>query len=221
MNTAVAETDAALLSSKMPNPLVQGFSRLDLTRKMLLISGALALFGVLFMAFFMANQPDYRVLYANLADKDGGAVLAQLSQMLVVARTTQQPISIQQLNTMTEPANTRFQVVQIPWLATMMQEPIWMTAHVSWLRATARFVMATEAFWYKMPMVMAFAMQTKSQDALRKPLVTSMQRQPMTTALVSRLMVIVKFVMAMAVSQFKMPMVMAFVMAMRLSAVRT
>ncbi len=86
MNTAVAETDAALLSSKMPNPLVQGFSRLDLTRKMLLISGALALFGVLFMAFFMANQPDYRVLYANLADKDGGAVLAQLSQMNVPYR---------------------------------------------------------------------------------------------------------------------------------------
>jgi flagellar M-ring protein FliF len=86
MNTAVAETDAALPSSRMPNPLVQGFSRLELTRKLMLISGALALFGVLFMAFFMANQPDYRVLYANLADKDGGAVLAQLSQMNVPYR---------------------------------------------------------------------------------------------------------------------------------------
>ena len=29
------------------------------------------------------SQGDYKVLYANLSDKDGGAVIAQLSQMNV------------------------------------------------------------------------------------------------------------------------------------------
>ncbi|NIC41927.1 flagellar basal-body MS-ring/collar protein FliF [Aquabacterium sp. A08] len=83
MNTAVAELDVTTLPDKRPNPLVEGFARLDNTRKGLLGLGVLALVGVLAAAFFMANRPDYRVLYANLSDKDGGAVLAQLSQMNV------------------------------------------------------------------------------------------------------------------------------------------
>ncbi|WP_101049393.1 flagellar basal-body MS-ring/collar protein FliF [Macromonas nakdongensis] len=83
MNTAVAEIDATTLPEKRPNPLMAGFARLDNTRKGMLGLGALALVGVLAAAFYMANQPDYKVLYANLSDKDGGAVLAQLSQMNV------------------------------------------------------------------------------------------------------------------------------------------
>jgi flagellar M-ring protein FliF len=79
MNTAVAELDA----TRPANPLVDGFSRLDNGRKLSLGLGALAMVGVLAAAFYMGNQPDYRVLYANLSDKDGGAVLAQLSQMNV------------------------------------------------------------------------------------------------------------------------------------------
>lgn len=34
-------------------------------------------------AFFYARQPSYRVLFAGLGDKDGGAIVAQLSQMNV------------------------------------------------------------------------------------------------------------------------------------------
>lgn len=83
MNTAVADIDPTPLAEKRANPLLQGFARLDTTRKAMLGLGALAMAGVLAAAFFLANQPDYRVLYANLSDKDGGAVLAQLSQMNV------------------------------------------------------------------------------------------------------------------------------------------
>jgi flagellar M-ring protein FliF len=79
MNTAVAELDA----TRPANPLMDGFSRLDSGRKFSLGLGALAMVGVLAAAFYMGNQPDYRVLFANLSDKDGGAVLAQLSQMNV------------------------------------------------------------------------------------------------------------------------------------------
>lgn len=81
MNTAVAEIDALPVAEKKSSPLVQGFSRLDNTRKFMLGLGVLAMVGVLAAAFYMGNRPDYRVLYANLSDKDGGAVLAQLSQM--------------------------------------------------------------------------------------------------------------------------------------------
>ncbi|MCD8515316.1 MAG: flagellar M-ring protein FliF [Burkholderiaceae bacterium] len=86
MNTAVAEIDASALPERQPNPMVQGFSRLDTPRKTMLIVGALAMIAVLAAAFFFANRPEYRVLYANLSDKDGGAVIAQLSQMNVPFR---------------------------------------------------------------------------------------------------------------------------------------
>ena len=40
--------------------------------------GVAALAGVIFAMTMWASQGDYKVLYANLSDKDGGAVIAQL-----------------------------------------------------------------------------------------------------------------------------------------------
>jgi flagellar M-ring protein FliF len=48
--------------------------------------GLAALAGVIFAMTMWASQGDYKVLYANLSDKDGGAVIAQLSQMNVPYR---------------------------------------------------------------------------------------------------------------------------------------
>ncbi len=79
MNTAVAEIDT--LTPKAPNALIDGFSRLDTGKKIAFGLGLMALLVVLMSAFFMGRQAEWRVLYANLSDKDGGAVLAQLSQM--------------------------------------------------------------------------------------------------------------------------------------------
>lgn len=45
--------------------------------------GLAALAGVVLAMTLWSNQGDYKVLYANLSDKDGGAIIAQLSQMNV------------------------------------------------------------------------------------------------------------------------------------------
>ena len=45
--------------------------------------GLAALIGIGLALAMNAGQSDYKVLYANLSDKDGGAVVAQLSTMNV------------------------------------------------------------------------------------------------------------------------------------------
>jgi len=87
MNTAVAEVD---LSPAPPqNPLVAGFNRLDNRRKTGLLLGLALLLGGLMLAFYMNRQGDWRVLYTGLSDKDGGAVIAQLTQMNVPYKHTE------------------------------------------------------------------------------------------------------------------------------------
>ncbi len=81
MNTAVATLDSPLTPAKAPNRFVDGFTRLDGTRKFMLGFGALALLGLLITAALMIGRPEYRVLFANLAPQDGGAVIEQLTQM--------------------------------------------------------------------------------------------------------------------------------------------
>ncbi|MBW8469008.1 MAG: flagellar M-ring protein FliF [Thiobacillus sp.] len=56
---------------------------MDRTQKTRLGLGALALVAIALALFFMGQQPDWRVLYTNLGDKDGGAIVAQLTQMNV------------------------------------------------------------------------------------------------------------------------------------------
>jgi flagellar M-ring protein FliF len=84
MMSAVAEIPAPTLS-----PLTQRLSNLDRTQRMRLGAGiALLVVGVL-VVMLMGRQPDYKVLYTNLADKDGGAIVAQLSQMNVPYKYTE------------------------------------------------------------------------------------------------------------------------------------
>jgi flagellar M-ring protein FliF len=51
--------------------------------------GIAALIAVLAAMALWSSQGDYKVLYANLSDKDGGAIIAQLSQMNVPYRYTE------------------------------------------------------------------------------------------------------------------------------------
>jgi len=51
--------------------------------------GIAALIAVLVALTMWSSQGDYKVLYANLSDKDGGAIIAQLSQMNVPYRYTE------------------------------------------------------------------------------------------------------------------------------------
>ena len=54
-------------------------------RLLLLVSIAAAV-AVVIAALLWARSPDYRVLYSNISDQDGGAVIAQLEQMNVPYR---------------------------------------------------------------------------------------------------------------------------------------
>ncbi|QIM54323.1 flagellar basal-body MS-ring/collar protein FliF [Hydrogenophaga crocea] len=78
--TAVAEIDAQPVRR---SPLAEGLARMDNAQKIKLGLGVAALIAVALAFFFMSRQPEWRVLYANLGDKDGGAIVAQLSQMNV------------------------------------------------------------------------------------------------------------------------------------------
>ncbi len=57
-----------------------GLSRAQVLRLGL---GVVALLAVVIIGVVMGRQAEWRVLYANLADKDGGAIVAQLTQMNV------------------------------------------------------------------------------------------------------------------------------------------
>ncbi|WP_137919924.1 flagellar basal-body MS-ring/collar protein FliF [Hydrogenophaga sp. 2FB] len=81
--TAVAELDITPTTAKPRSAFGDGFARMDQAQKIKLGLGALALVALALAFFFMGRQPEWRVLYANLGDKDGGAVVAQLSQMNV------------------------------------------------------------------------------------------------------------------------------------------
>jgi len=54
--------------------------------KLTLAVGVAALIAIIVTATIWATQPDYRVLFSNISDKDGGAIVAQLSQMNVPYR---------------------------------------------------------------------------------------------------------------------------------------
>jgi flagellar M-ring protein FliF len=57
--------------------------------KLSALIGVAALAGVVYAMTAWNSHADYKVLYANLADKDGGAVIAQLSQMNVPYRVSE------------------------------------------------------------------------------------------------------------------------------------
>ncbi len=59
---------------------------MPLRSKLSLGLGLVALAGVVLAMTLWSSKGDYRVLYTNLSDKDGGAVIAQLSQMNVPYR---------------------------------------------------------------------------------------------------------------------------------------
>lgn len=82
--------NAVALNTPNMAPAAPGFgSRLaamPARSKMALGLGIASLAAVVFAMTLWSSQGDYKVLYANLSDKDGGAIIAQLSQMNVPYR---------------------------------------------------------------------------------------------------------------------------------------
>ncbi len=72
------------------NPtLAQRFAALDQAQRMRLALGLVLFVAIAVVGMVMGRQADYRVLYSNLADKDGGAVIAQLTTMNVPYKYTE------------------------------------------------------------------------------------------------------------------------------------
>ncbi len=61
----------------------RGFNQLSNTRKIALIAGLAALVALVVVLAAYTRTPTYRVLFSNLSDRDGGAILGALSQMNV------------------------------------------------------------------------------------------------------------------------------------------
>ena len=60
---------------------VRAFTQTAGGRKILLILGAAAIIAVMGAVWMWGQQPDYRVLFANFSDRDGGAIVAELEKM--------------------------------------------------------------------------------------------------------------------------------------------
>jgi flagellar M-ring protein FliF len=76
---AVVLEEGAAASS---NSLVR-FARTPGGRNVLLMAGAAAFVAVMAGVWMWGQKPDYRVLFSNFSDRDGGAIVASLQQMNV------------------------------------------------------------------------------------------------------------------------------------------
>ena len=87
--TVAPNTSAAVASpaSQVIDATPPGFAQrvmgLPMQRKLMLAGGIAAIFVIFAAMLLWGREGDYRVLYTNLSDKDGGAILAQLQQMQV------------------------------------------------------------------------------------------------------------------------------------------
>lgn len=71
-----------------PPGFAQRLAALPAQKKLMLGGGIAALIAIFVAMMMWGREGDYRVLYANLSDKDGGAILAQLQQMNVPYKHT-------------------------------------------------------------------------------------------------------------------------------------
>ncbi len=85
--------DAVAINPALPLVEPAGFggriAALPMRSKVSAAIGVAALAGVVLAMTLWSSKGDFKVLYANLSDKDGGAVIAQLSQMNVPYRMSE------------------------------------------------------------------------------------------------------------------------------------
>lgn len=62
-------------------------ARLSPRNLALLLAGAAALVALAITAWLWSSSPNYRVLFTNLSDRDGGAIIAALSQLNIAHKT--------------------------------------------------------------------------------------------------------------------------------------
>lgn len=82
-NSSAAVVPPAQVIDATPPGFAQRVMALPMQRKLMLAGGVVAIVVIFAAMLLWGRQGDYRVLYTNLSDKDGGAILAQLQQMQV------------------------------------------------------------------------------------------------------------------------------------------
>ena len=82
MENALAQVGTPLGAA----PPATGFAAIPAKAKLMLGAGVAGLAAVAIALALWGNKGDYKVLYANLSEKDGGAIIAQLSQMNIPYR---------------------------------------------------------------------------------------------------------------------------------------
>jgi len=87
MDNAVATLPTPTLVPA-PAGMVSRIATLPARTKLMAGIGDAALLAVLVALAFSVNRPDYKVLFANLSEKDGGPIIEKLSQMNVPYRFT-------------------------------------------------------------------------------------------------------------------------------------
>ncbi|WP_435946123.1 flagellar basal-body MS-ring/collar protein FliF [Dryocola sp. BD586] len=74
------------IKSNNTTSLIAAFERIRANPKIALIVSAAAAISLIVALVLWAQSPNYRVLYNNISDQDGGAIVAQLAQMNVPYR---------------------------------------------------------------------------------------------------------------------------------------
>ena len=64
-----------------PPPGIAGFVQSPAGRNVLLSLGIAAALGLIVAGWLWTQQPEYRVLFSNFSDRDGGAIVASLQQL--------------------------------------------------------------------------------------------------------------------------------------------
>lgn len=72
--------DAALLTTNDESDSTSNMFG-QLGQKLLLVAGIAAVVAVMVVFWLWSQKPDYRVLFSNFADKDGGAIVAELEKL--------------------------------------------------------------------------------------------------------------------------------------------
>lgn len=88
-SSAAAVVPPAEVVDSTPPGFVQRIMALPMQRKLMLGGGIAALLAIFIAMLLAGREGEYRVLYSNLSDKDGGAIIAQLQQMQVPYKYTE------------------------------------------------------------------------------------------------------------------------------------
>jgi flagellar M-ring protein FliF len=71
----------ALIDNSLGPGALNSIARLDPAQRFRILSAIFLVVALFVGGFLLSRQVDWKVLYVNLSDKDGGSVIAQLSQM--------------------------------------------------------------------------------------------------------------------------------------------